>query len=190
MKINKEFVIKSFRENFVIGLIILLIFIGSYWFLIREKQIDLIVPMEQYNSDQKSEEIVRDESVDKLLKQNELSNKLPSESINSNIEKPTETDVGNPLTVSLTVLKHRYLTNFEIGETLFDLMNKLKSDTKEPFIFNYKEHSGLGIFVTEINGVSESPGKYWLYYVNNKEASVGVRDYILKAGDSIEWRQE
>ena len=48
----------------------------------------------------------------------------------------------------------------------------------------------MGSFVTGINNNKGSPGKYWIYYVNDKKASVGVSNYILKEGDIINWKQE
>ena len=48
----------------------------------------------------------------------------------------------------------------------------------------------MGSFITEINGIKGLPGKYWIYYVNDKLASVGVSKYVLKEGDIINWKNE
>ena len=96
--------------------------------------------------------------------------------------------VGFP--ISLNVLGHVYNTNVVDGSTVYDAM-KLIEDTKDSnFSFVSKDYSGLGSFVDEINGISGSPGKYWIYYINNQKASVGVSKYVLKAGDIISWKQE
>ena len=58
------------------------------------------------------------------------------------------------------------------------------------FSFKTKEYPGLGYFVEEINGVGGGQGKYWIYYVNGKEASVGIKDYVVKEGDIISWKHE
>ena len=69
-------------------------------------------------------------------------------------------------------------------------MTNLQNNKVNNFTFNYKEYSGLGIFIDEINGVKGGQGGYWIYYINNKEANVGVSNYILKDGDSVLWKQE
>jgi hypothetical protein len=50
--------------------------------------------------------------------------------------------------------------------------------------------SGLGNFIDEINGIKGTKGRYWIYYINNKKASVGVSKYFVKNGDIIKWSQE
>lgn len=67
-------------------------------------------------------------------------------------------------------------------------MNILQKESD--FSFKGKEYSSLGYFVEEINRNKGTPGKYWIYYVNGKEASVGISKYILKNGDIIKWSQE
>lgn len=54
--------------------------------------------------------------------------------------------------------------------------------------FTGKEYSGLGFFVSDIGDLHMTPGKNLLYYINGKEASVGVSTYIPKNGDVVEWR--
>jgi len=48
--------------------------------------------------------------------------------------------------------------------------------------------SSLGDFVVSINGNDGGGKKYWLYYVNGKEAEVGAGAYETKTGDLIEWK--
>jgi hypothetical protein len=69
-------------------------------------------------------------------------------------------------------------------------MNNLQNNKENNFSFETKEYPSLGIFVEGINGINETPGKYWIYYVNGKEASIGISKYILKSGDVIFWKQE
>ncbi len=54
--------------------------------------------------------------------------------------------------------------------------------------FAGREYSGLGFFVSDIGDLHTMPGKNLLYYINGKEASVGVSTYIPKNGDVVEWR--
>jgi len=50
-----------------------------------------------------------------------------------------------------------------------------------------------GGFVESINGFKSSidsngqGGIGWIYYVNEKEASVGAVDYLINKGDKIRW---
>lgn len=50
--------------------------------------------------------------------------------------------------------------------------------------FEIQDNEG---FITEIDGESQNAdeGKYWLYQVNGKDAVVGAKDYLLKAGDQV-----
>jgi len=48
--------------------------------------------------------------------------------------------------------------------------------------------SDLGEFVTSINGNDGGGKKYWLYYVNGKEAEVGSGTYVTHNGEIIQWR--
>ena len=94
--------------------------------------------------------------------------------------------------VSLEVLNKKYETNIEENSTVFKVMKKIEEKNTEDNLFNFKytEYASLGSFITEINGIKGTSGKYWIYYVNGKEASVGVSKYILKSGDIISWKQE
>jgi len=64
------------------------------------------------------------------------------------------------------------------------LRNEGKIDFKE------KTYVGMGKFIEEINGVKGNGNKYWIYYVNNKKAEVGVSNYKLKSGDVVSWKLE
>lgn len=52
------------------------------------------------------------------------------------------------------------------------------------------ETSSLGELVVSINGVKSTDSKFWLYYVNGKQAEVGAGSYQTKSGETIEWRLE
>lgn len=53
-----------------------------------------------------------------------------------------------------------------------------------------KEYTGLGFFVTEIGSLQQTEGKYLMYSINGKEASVGVSGYIPKNGDTVIWERK
>ncbi len=92
--------------------------------------------------------------------------------------------------VALRVLDKEYRTSFIEGDSVYKTMEKIRDNEKNNFSFISKEYSGLGIFIDEINGVAGESGKYWIYYVNEKEAGVSVSKYLLKSGDIITWKQE
>ena len=93
------------------------------------------------------------------------------------------------LNVSLLVLDKKYDIAIKKGDSVFIAMGKAR-DNRILFDFNYTATPGMGSFITGINGQMGSPGKYWIYYVNDIKASVGVSQYILKEGDIIKWKQE
>ena len=91
--------------------------------------------------------------------------------------------------VSLQVEDKNYITSIVENGTVFDAMEQIKKENKE-FDFKYTKHAGLGVFVDEIDGIKGERDAYWIYYVNNKKAGIGVSHYILKDGDIINWKQE
>ena len=51
--------------------------------------------------------------------------------------------------------------------------------------------SSYGPYVDAIDGVQGgTSGKYWTFYVNGKQATVGAGAYVTKNGDKIEWKFE
>ena len=48
--------------------------------------------------------------------------------------------------------------------------------------------SSLGDFVVAINGNDGGGKKYWIYYINHKEAQAGAGAYTTKNDDVIEWK--
>jgi hypothetical protein len=72
----------------------------------------------------------------------------------------------------------------EEGKTALELL-------KKNYIVKTKEYSGLGEFVTSINGNEPDPNEYyWSFYVNGKPAQVGASQYSTRPGDEIEWKLE
>ena len=77
--------------------------------------------------------------------------------------------------------------NIQAGKTGFDLMKELQA--KGDIEFVYKE-SNVGVFVNSINGIENnvSDNIFWMFYVNDKIAGVGIGAYDLQDKDVIEWR--
>ena len=45
-------------------------------------------------------------------------------------------------------------------------------------------------FVNAIDGRKPGDHEFWAFYVNDKQAEVGAKDYTTKAGDAVEWKLE
>jgi hypothetical protein len=71
-----------------------------------------------------------------------------------------------------------------VGKTALDL---IKEKTKVVI-----KGEGVNAYVIEINGrlAEDSKKEFWAFYVNGKQAEVGVGSYKLKEGDRIEWKIE
>ena len=93
-------------------------------------------------------------------------------------------------TITLDVPNHTYTGKFKDGSTAYDAMVVMQKTKTNNFSFRSKNYGDLGNFVDEINGVKGTPGKYWIYYINNKKATLGASKYVLKEGDRISWKQE
>lgn len=53
-----------------------------------------------------------------------------------------------------------------------------------------KKDPNLGEYVVSINGEDGGGKKYWLYYVDGKQANVGAGEYQTKNGETIDWKLE
>lgn len=50
------------------------------------------------------------------------------------------------------------------------------------------KHYSFGDMVEAINGTKGDGPKYWLFYVNGKEADTGANSFITKSSDVITWK--
>lgn len=170
MKIKKQYI--------WIGLVSMFIIIfSSYYFINKEEDISPVV-IEKDTIDTKDD-------FNNEVKNNSQIKEIKTE----NVSALPET---NTLSISLVVPGRVYTANIKEETSVFEAMEQIQKESTplNMFSFKYTEHLGLGNFVNEINGVKGTPGKYWIYYVNGKEPSVGVSNYILKDGDSILWSQD
>lgn len=87
---------------------------------------------------------------------------------------------------TFSVLEEKFEFTVLEKMTVYDVMKILKTENK--ITFEGKEYSGLGFFVTSVNSLKTGGGKNLMYYVNDKEASVGISTYVIKEGDIIEWK--
>jgi len=81
-----------------------------------------------------------------------------------------------------------YKAPIKIGETLKETMDLYQSQN-DNFTFSGKEMQGVGFFVDEINGVKNSDGLFWVYYVNDVSATLGISSLRLSGGEVIRWER-
>lgn len=66
----------------------------------------------------------------------------------------------------------------------------IRSGLREGFAVETQKFD-FGTIVNAIDGVRGGDGgKYWLYYINGQQATVGADAYTVKAGDEIDFRFE
>lgn len=77
------------------------------------------------------------------------------------------TDNGEEVVSSETV-------EIEEGAILMDVL-----------VDNYEIESTNDGFITSIEGIEQNDNKYWMYEVNDEQASVGASEFELKPGDDV-----
>ena len=90
------------------------------------------------------------------------------------------------ISVNLITGDKKTILEFKEGASFYDILNNAQE--KDLVSFSAQKYSGLGFFITEINGLKNGNGKNLMYEINGKEATEGVSSYIPKDGDFIEWK--
>jgi hypothetical protein len=80
---------------------------------------------------------------------------------------------------SSSSMKQAFRYECEKGKSAFDVL-----DEKANVQFS---ESSFGKLVTSIDGKAQGDGKYWLYSINDKEATVGATAYICNGNEAIKW---
>lgn len=129
-------------------------------------------------TEEKQEESEKNEILQKEVENNKQTDTVEKE------------DFENYKSFELIIEDEKITHSFLTEKTLYQVMLEMKEDQK--INFESREFSGLGSYVYSINNISEdrSKGLYWIYYINDKEANIGVSNYILKDGDKIKWQLE
>jgi len=81
--------------------------------------------------------------------------------------------------IKVVIPSSRVSYRCEAGATALDML-----------LTNYAtklEETSLGALVLEIDGVAQGDGKYWLYYVDDKEATIGAQAYFCQDKEQIIW---
>jgi len=82
----------------------------------------------------------------------------------------------------------RYESEISGQMSVYDFMTQLRNEEK--ITFKEKNYPGMGKFIEEINGIKGNGEKYWIYYVNDKKAEIGVSNYQINIGDIVSWKYE
>ena len=106
----------------------------------------------------------------------------------TNQPKPPTLAVPLPDSKNATVIagEATAILSFDDGDTFYDALMEARNEGK--LQFSGKNYPALGFFVTDIGTLHSGNGDDLLYYINGKEAAVGVSAYVLKDGDIIEWK--
>ncbi|MDD5145376.1 MAG: DUF4430 domain-containing protein [Candidatus Pacebacteria bacterium] len=129
--------------------------------------------------------------------ENVVSNIVPEENIKTSEATSTMSETVAGVKTEATGEPHilyvgekKYEISVPEKSTVYELMDLLSA--KNEISFAGKNSLGLGFFVEEINGIKNNPGEntYWIYYINDKAAQVGISNYILKPNDAINWKYE
>jgi hypothetical protein len=101
----------------------------------------------------------------------------------------TTAPIATPIPrAELTVGTDLYSLPVHDNQTLLQAMQALQ--TSSSFTYSGREYTGLGFFVTAINGKSAANGFNWMLYVNGKPAESGASAFIITAGQNLEWKYE
>lgn len=99
-------------------------------------------------------------------------------------------DEPEAISNTLVVEDKKYTLSYTKNTSVFKFMTALE---KNGFSFASRNYGAdLGYFITQIHGKKNDdiPGYYWIYYINDAKATIGVSNYILKPHDIIEWKYE
>ena len=127
---------------------------------------------------------------------------IPAKARNDQTNKKPKTQVLNPITSSTSLLPKNNQTEsatvlagdakvqllFAPNTIFYDALVQARNQGQ--IVFDGKNYLGLGFFITDIGTLHSGAGTHLLYYINGKEAIVGVSLYTLKDGDIIEWKLE
>lgn len=95
------------------------------------------------------------------------------------------------MTVTLTVDGKKFVHKLPKGSSVASLLTLAQTSGEMSYVG--KEYSGLGMLITEINGIANNQDNnnlYWIYSVNGQKATKGVSVYALTSGDTVSWSYE
>lgn len=103
-----------------------------------------------------------------------LENKNPGENLVS-----LQIDFGNGKTINF----EEVLADEE--QTAYSLLADAADDKNLDL---QTQQYDFGVFVKSINGHESTADKAWIYFVNGESGDIAADKYILKLGDTVEWK--
>lgn len=113
--------------------------------------------------------------------------------ISSTDDKPGKTDskTENQNVLSQTTSKQveinvedkSYNIDFQDGESVFDTLKRLQIKDSA-FKFEYKQFD-FGVMINSMNDEIPDSNHFWKFQVNGEDSAVGISDYKIKEGDTI-----
>jgi hypothetical protein len=103
-----------------------------------------------------------------------------------NIENPEKTN--DEISVSLIVGEKTIVLNTKAGNSFYEAL--VEAREKNLIDFAGQNYPALGFFLTDIGSLHSDNDKDLMYYINGKEAYLGVSSYKLKDGDILKWQLE
>lgn len=79
-----------------------------------------------------------------------------------------------------------YELQVEKNSTVEQAMKKARKN--KGLAYQTREFAGMGTYVEGVNGVEESGGLYWVYYINGTRAYSGISTTTVKKNDEIMWK--
>ncbi len=109
----------------------------------------------------------------------------------NNRDTVTNTDSApSEISATITIQDDSKTVSIPEGATVLAALEYLNERDKT-LALEIKEYPGLGTLVQGMKGAANGTGgKYWQYFVNNEMPQIGADSYIIKDGDTIEWRFE
>jgi hypothetical protein len=104
------------------------------------------------------------------------------------LNKGEEKGGGKLIETTLQINGVSYKDETTGSGSVYDFMSKLQNEGKINFTEKY--YIGMGEMIVSINGIKNDSNQSWIYYVNDKEASVGVSNYKINPGDVVSWKYE
>ncbi|MCM2339291.1 MAG: DUF4430 domain-containing protein [Burkholderiales bacterium] len=89
--------------------------------------------------------------------------------------------------ITVEINDKKYESTLPENSNIYEHMEQLQKEGK--VTFKYKNYPGMGKFIEEINNIKNGE-KSWIYYVNNKKATIGISNYKIENGDVVSWKLE
>jgi len=205
--------IKQHKLHLIALSLLLVISIGSLVLLVNENgiskgslysadasigmtdDIDVDIELTAKKTNDAVNDVIYSVEDDEIVSSSSPHNNIKSPTVISTVvEKSLKEDSPLYTPYSLLVNDKEYNLNLSKDKeyTVYELMQLLSADSKKPFMFKTKEYTGMGYFVTSINGIENNPkeNQYWIYFINEESAKMGISQYVIKKGDVIQWKFE